>query len=75
MYPSTSKFGRRGAGSCGYALPEPTEALPGSPEKMAVLEERARRGLALWHPGDNSGMRETPGCFAIQGSETEDSEE
>jgi hypothetical protein len=27
-------------------------ALPGSPEKVAVLAERARRGLALWRPLD-----------------------
>jgi len=26
--------------------------LPGSPEKIAVLEERARRGVSLWHPHD-----------------------
>ncbi len=33
-------------------LPEPTDALPGTPEKVAVLEERARRGQQLWHPLD-----------------------
>jgi hypothetical protein len=26
--------------------------LPGSPEKVAVLEERARLGMSLWHPLD-----------------------
>lgn len=54
LYPSTSKFARRGvADFCGKArLPEPTRALPGSAEKVAVLEERARLGLALWHPLD-----------------------
>jgi hypothetical protein len=55
LYPSTSKFARRGvANFCGAApmAPKPTEALPGTPEKVLVLEERARRGLALWHPGD-----------------------
>ncbi len=31
---------------------EPTEALPGSPEKLAVLSERVRLGLPLWHPHD-----------------------
>jgi hypothetical protein len=31
---------------------EPTTAEPGSPEKVAVLEERARLGLALFHPLD-----------------------
>src|SRR5438876_918710 len=55
LYPSTSKFGRRGVGNfCGNApLPAfPTDALPGSLEKMAVLEERARLRQSLWHPDD-----------------------
>jgi hypothetical protein len=30
----------------------PTRALPGTPEKVAVLRERARLGQALWHPLD-----------------------
>jgi len=55
MYPSTSKFARRGVGNItGNAptAPKPTCAAPGSPEKMAVLEERARKHQALWHPQD-----------------------
>ncbi len=54
-FPSSSKYARRGvgAGCRGYRLPDaPTSAAPGSPEKVAVLEERARLGLALWHPDD-----------------------
>ena len=36
-----------------HRLPdEPTTAEPGSPVKVAVLEERARLGLALFHPLD-----------------------
>jgi len=31
---------------------EPTRALPGTPEKIAVLGERATRGFPLWHPND-----------------------
>ncbi len=31
---------------------EPTDALPGSPEKVDVLAERASRGEVLWHPDD-----------------------
>jgi hypothetical protein len=54
-FPSTSKFARRGLddfnGKC--ALPvEPTVALPGSAEKVAILEERARLRHVLWHPLD-----------------------
>ena len=32
--------------------PSPTNALPGSPEKVRVLAERVRLGVALWHPLD-----------------------
>lgn len=54
MYPSTSKFAVRGVQDTpgGYAMPEPTTAKPNTPEKMAVLEERAKNKQALWHPFD-----------------------
>jgi hypothetical protein len=55
LYPSTSKFARRGIsdknGTIALAA-EPTSALPGSPEKVTVLEQRARLGVSLWHPLD-----------------------
>ena len=56
-YPSTSKFANRGVGGGDFdgpaPLPEqPTPHSPASPGKMAVLEERARQGVALWHPKD-----------------------
>ena len=54
-YPPISKFGRRGLGNFHASLPlppRPTLALPGTTEKVAVLEERARRHLQLWHPRD-----------------------
>jgi len=62
QYPSTSKFARRGVSDFnGRArLPEPTDALPGSPEKVAVLMDRARRGLALWHPLDATLEKAAP---------------
>jgi len=31
---------------------QPTKSLPGSDEKLAVLSERIRAGLPLWHPQD-----------------------
>jgi hypothetical protein len=55
LYPSTSKFAHRGVQDFngGAVLPAtPTQALPGSPEKVAVLEQRARLRQALWHPLD-----------------------
>lgn len=40
-------------------LPEaPTEAPPGSPEKVAVLEARALSGYRLWHPQDLKERRD-----------------
>jgi hypothetical protein len=29
-----------------------TSALPGTNEKLAILAERVRMGLPLWHPSD-----------------------
>ena len=55
LYPSTSKFARRGIGDflgLGLAPAAPTVAAPGTPEKIAILEERARRQQRLWHPLD-----------------------
>jgi hypothetical protein len=55
LYPSTSKYARRGVGDFNgrVGLPlAPTQAVPGSPEKVAVLEHRARLRQALWHPAD-----------------------
>ncbi len=37
-------------------LPDsPTQAPPGSPEKIAVLAARYAAGVALWHPDDAAG--------------------
>jgi hypothetical protein len=66
-YPSTSKFARRGVGCANnWPLdpPEPTTALPGTPEKVAVLEERARRQQSLWHPQD--AIMDPEACWAAQ---------
>jgi hypothetical protein len=55
QYPSTSKYARRGVSDFNgqtKASAEPTEALPGSEDKVAILAERARLGLSLWHPRD-----------------------
>ena len=55
LYPSTSKYARRGVGNfCGQApLPAvATAAAPGSEEKIAILAERAKNRQSLWHPQD-----------------------
>lgn len=55
LYPSTSKFARRGISDKNGVIAlaaEPTSALPGSAEKVAILEQRARLGVSLWHPLD-----------------------
>jgi hypothetical protein len=62
LFPSTSKFARRGVGNFnGKAAPcEPTAALPGTPEKVAVLELRAKLRQELWHPLDATADRPAP---------------
>jgi hypothetical protein len=46
----TSRVARRAA----RGLPaEPTDALPGTAEKVEVLRERAQQGVSLWHPLDS----------------------
>jgi hypothetical protein len=54
LYVTESKFGRRSYpdfyGSA--PLPDPTDARPGTPEKVAVMEERANRGESIFHPED-----------------------
>src|SRR5262245_62069592 len=54
LYPPTSSSARRGISAFNgrAALPVPTTALPGTPEKVAVLEIRARLRQQLWHPDD-----------------------
>jgi hypothetical protein len=55
QYVPTSKFAVRGVGIGNRAeiLPSAaTEALPGGSAKIAVLEQRAAAGVALWHPLD-----------------------
>ena len=60
LYPtSAAPTSRRGVGNgvMASAPPpsEPTDALPGSEAKMAVLAARAARGESLWHPSDAGG--------------------
>jgi hypothetical protein len=55
QYPSTSKYARRGVGNFSGNAPlpaAPTTAAPGTPEKLAVLEQRARLKQAIFHPAD-----------------------
>lgn len=53
LYPSTSKFARRGVGFAQeVAAAPPTTALPGTPEKVSVLEARATAGAPLFAAGD-----------------------
>jgi hypothetical protein len=55
QYPSTSKFARRGISDFVGRVQQPTaptSAMPGTPEKVAVLAERAQMRQSLWHPED-----------------------
>jgi hypothetical protein len=38
-------------------IPVPTDAIPGTEEKILVLRGRAERGEELWHPLDGPGGR------------------
>jgi hypothetical protein len=50
---------RRGIGADGRGprrpAPHPTDAYPGTPEKLAVLIARAAAGVELWHADDAGG--------------------
>lgn len=55
LYEPTGKHGRRGIGNGygGHRPPDaPTDALPGTPAKVAVLERRAEQMRSLWHQSD-----------------------
>lgn len=55
LYPSTSKYASRGHGNGPSSSPladSPTTAAPGTAEKIAVMEQRAAAGLAIFHPAD-----------------------
>ena len=54
-YQTGSKYARRGIANITGSLPtppKPTAAAPGTNEKLAVLAERAKSKVALWHPMD-----------------------
>ncbi len=56
LFPSTSKFARRGLGSFNGNAPlpdEPTDASPGSDAKIMILMKRAAKRQALFHPQDS----------------------
>jgi hypothetical protein len=40
-----------------------TQAMPGSIEKVAILAERARNGLPLWHSGDRQSFDDSDQAF------------
>lgn len=49
---AAAKFGKRGAGTTGKKPPPPTEARPGSEEKILELQRRAEAEELLFHPAD-----------------------
>lgn len=56
-----SKFARKGVGVRNITgkTPNPTDARPGSPEKIAVLAARAEAGESLFHPDDSFEEQES----------------
>ncbi len=67
LYPSTSKYARRGVGNfTGNAPlpPVPTTAAPGTPEKLAVLEQRAKHEAGDLPPGRRA-LRGRPAAAGV----------
>lgn len=57
LYPSTSKYARRGVGNVTGLQPLPsfaTNAMPGTEEKLAIMAARAELKQQLFHPEDMS---------------------
>ena len=52
MYPSRVRQGVRDFNGANVPIPAPTSAPPGSPKKVAVLEQRALEGQQLFSPMD-----------------------
>ena len=55
QYPTLSRFANRGIGDEYKPVVRPprrTDALPGTPEKLAVIAERVRMGWTVDHPDD-----------------------
>lgn len=55
QYPSESKYAKRGVGNFSGVAPLPSFpcfCAPGTPEKLAVLEERAKKKQQVFHPAD-----------------------
>jgi hypothetical protein len=45
---------------------QPTDAMPGTEEKVQVLEQRVRNGEGLWHPADATDRDDYAGWLRIE---------
>ena len=55
LYAASDSFGserRASSYTVSATDPEPTDTLPGSPERVKVYEDRAQRGQKIFHPED-----------------------
>lgn len=54
LYPSTSPYARRGVGGVNTVgpLPKPSNAHPGTEDKIALMMDRAEKGEQLHHPDE-----------------------
>lgn len=57
-YPTETELKKEKVMTTEIQLPEPTTALSGTLEKIEVMAERYKRGLALHHPDDARGIHE-----------------
>lgn len=78
LYPTTSKYANKGISADGeddfepQPCPEPTEAIPGTEAKLAVLEARAAARVELWHGGDVRFVFDSRGIAIFKGDDDDD---
>lgn len=74
LYPSTSKFARRGVPDKNGETPPPTQAtqIPAGKNRVEVLRQRAARGETLWHSDDAREIEHSPCSEDREGSDDGD---
>ena len=55
LHRNADEAAKAGWDFCPWPSPAPTDARPGSAEKVALLAARAKAGVDLWHPDDFDG--------------------
>lgn len=82
LFPSTSKFARKGGAMddeeneyIPSPCPEPTNAIPGTDAKVAILEARLAARVELWHEDDVRFEHNSRGVAVFTGGDDADQDE